>query len=157
MDIYSYLHKDHLKVAKLFKEIIASKNQSERESLFLEVKMELELHSDPERDTFYKALEKKPKGMKDAEHGIDEHNEIKDALKKVSKLGSDQEAEWLINFGKLVHIVEHHVEDEESKMFEDGKKIISTKKAEELVDEMEALKDKMRKSQKFIDAYGTSK
>ena len=154
MDIYSYLHKDHLKVAKLFKEITASKDQQERVRLFLEVKKELELHADPEHDTFYKALEKKPKGEKDAEHGDEEHDEIKKALKTISKISPENESEWLINVGKLMHIVEHHVEDEESTMFEDGKKIISEKQAVALVEEMDALKEKLRSSKKFIDAYG---
>jgi hypothetical protein len=154
MDIYSYLHKDHQKVAKLFKEITSAKDQNTREQLFLEVKMELELHADPEKNTFYKALEKKPKGEKDVEHGNEEHDEIKEALKKISKIDASNEAEWLVNFGKLVYIVEHHVEDEESTMFEDGKKIISAKKAEELTEEMEALKEKMKATKKFIDTYG---
>lgn len=154
MDIYTYLHKDHLKVSKLFKQITASKNQAEREQLFLEVQKELELHADPERDTFYKALEKKSKGKEDSEHGIEEHKEIKKALKTISKISSENETEWLIEVGKLMHIVEHHVEDEESTMFEDGKKIITEKKATALVEEMEQLKEKMRRSKKFIDTYG---
>lgn len=146
MDIYTYLHKDHLKVSKLFKEITASKDQNEREALFLEVKKELELHADPERDTFYKALEKKAKGKEDAEHGIEEHKEIKKALKAISKINSENESEWLIHIGKLMHIVEHHVEDEESTMFADGKKIISDKQAVLLAEEMESLKQTMRSS-----------
>ncbi|RUR04227.1 hemerythrin domain-containing protein [Legionella sp. km772] len=151
MDIYTYLHKDHLKVSKLFKEITASNNQSEREELFLEVQMELELHADPERDTFYKALDKRAKGKEDAEHGIKEHKEIKKALKAVRMAKS--ESEWLINMGKLMHTVEHHVEDEESSMFEDGKKIISEKQAKDLVDEMEAMKEKLRSSKKFLSNF----
>lgn len=154
MDIYTYLHKDHLKVSRLFKEIIAAKDQTAREAIFIEVKKELELHADPENETFYKALEKKPKGKADAEHGEDEHDEIKKALKILSKINSENEAEWLINVGKLMHIVEHHVKDEETTMFEDGKKIISEKKAIALAEEMELLKEKMRTSKKFIDTYG---
>ncbi len=154
MDIYTYLHKDHLKVSKLFKEITASKNQEQREKLFLEIKKELELHADPEHETFYKALEKKPKGKEDAEHGTKEHNEIKKALKAISKISSENESEWLINLGKLIHIVEHHVEDEESTMFEDGKKIISDKQAVLLAEEMDSLKEKLRSSKKFKETYG---
>ncbi|MBA2709704.1 MAG: hemerythrin domain-containing protein [Tatlockia sp.] len=154
MDIYTYLHKDHLKVSKLFKEITASKNQEERVKLFLEVKKELELHADPENDTFYKALEKKPKGKEDSEHGAHEHQEIKKALKTISKISPDNESEWLINLGKLMHIVEHHVEEEESEMFEDGKKIISDKQAQVLAEEMESLKEKIRSSKKFKETYG---
>lgn len=152
MDIYTYLHKDHLKVSKLFKEITSSSDQLQRESLFLEVKKELELHADPERDTFYKALEKKAKGKEEAEHGTEEHKEIKKALKAVSS--SKRESEWLINFGKLVQIVEHHVEEEETEMFPDGKKIISEKQAVTLTEDMEELKEKIRSSRKFIEAYG---
>lgn len=151
MDIYTYLHKDHLKVSKLFKEITASTNQKEREKLFLEVKKELELHADPERDTFYEALKKKPKGEEDAEHGTKEHTEIKQALKRISL--SKNESEWLINIGKLMHIVDHHVKEEESTMFDDAKKIISEKRAKELVEEMELKKEKLCTSKKFMSNY----
>lgn len=154
MDIYTYLHKDHLKVSKLFKEITHSKDQKERELLFLEVKKELELHADPEHDTFYNALEKKAKGKEDADHGNEEHDEIKKALKAISNIGPGNESEWLINIGKLIHIVEHHVEDEESTMFKDGKKIISDKQAVLLAEEMDSLKETLRSSKKFIDRYG---
>ncbi|MBA2657328.1 MAG: hemerythrin domain-containing protein [Tatlockia sp.] len=157
MDIYTYLHKDHLKVSKLFKEITGSKDQKERERLFLEVKKELELHADPEHETFYKALEKKAKGKEDAEHGTEEHDEIKKALKAISQISPENESEWLINIGKLMHIVEHHVEDEESTMFEDGKKIISEKQAVLLAEEMESLKKKLRASKKFIESYSDEK
>ncbi|MFJ1270206.1 hemerythrin domain-containing protein [Legionella lytica] len=152
MDIYNYLHKDHLSVSKLFKQIIDSQDSEERKRLFIEVKKELELHADPERDTFYKALEKRAKGKEDAEHGEEEHKEIKKALKAVDK--SETESQWLINIGKLIHIVEHHVEDEETTLFEDGRKIISDTKAELLVEEMESLKDKLRSSKKFIETFG---
>lgn len=154
MDIYQYLHKDHLQVATLFKQITTAKDQVEREALFLEVKKELELHADPEHETFYKALGKKSKGKEDAEHGTHEHDQIKKAIKTISKIPSENESEWLINLGRLMHIVEHHVEDEESTMFADGKQIISDAQAKELVAEMESLKETLRSSRKFVEAYG---
>lgn len=153
MDIYTYLHKDHLKVSRLFKKIIASQDQQEREALFLDVRKELELHADPEKQTFYKALEKKSKGQEDAEHGTEEHDEIKKAIKTITGISSENESKWLIHFGKLVHIVEHHVEDEEKTMFKDAKKIISEKQATELVKDMESLKEKLRSSSKFKKNY----
>jgi hemerythrin superfamily protein len=149
MDIYKYLKKDHQKVSQLFKQIIQEEDANKREVLFLEVKKELELHADPEDKTFYKALKKNSKGKKDAEHGEKEHTEIKDALKKLSKISPTETVKWLVQFGELKQIVEHHVEDEEGKMFKDGKKIISAKRAKELAEEMEALKEKMKKIKKF--------
>jgi hypothetical protein len=153
LQIYDYLKKDHRKVSGLFKKIIAATTGREREKLFLEVKKELELHSDPEHDTFYKALSKSQKGEEDAEHGAKEHNEIKDALAKLSKIPSSATTKWLVQFGELKYIVEHHVEDEETKMFKDAKAIISTEEANELTVEMEELKEKMKESKKFIKEF----
>ena len=41
-------------------------------------------------------------------------------------------------------------------MFVDGKKIIPDKKAVLLVEEMEAIKEKVRSSKKFKESYGAS-
>jgi hypothetical protein len=153
MDIYNYLKKDHRKVASLFKQIIEAEDIVQREQLFLEVKKELELHADPEDKTFYKALKKSKAGKEDAEHGEKEHSEIKSALKKLNKIASHETIKWLVQFGELKHIVDHHVEDEETKMFKDGKKVISAKRASELSEEMEALKQKMKKSKKFKENF----
>lgn len=53
-----------------------------------------------------------------------------------------------------MHMVAHHGEDEETTLFENGKKIISEKKSVTLVDEMEDLKEHLRSSKKFEEAYG---
>lgn len=156
MDIYNYLKKDHQKVSNLFKQIIEENDINKREALFLEAKKELELHADPEDKTFYKALKKNSKGKKDAEHGEKEHDEMKDALKKLSKISPNETVNWLVQFGELKHIVEHHVEDEENKMFKDGKKIISAKRAKELAEEMDALKEKLKKTKKFQTEFLSS-
>ena len=153
MLIYDYLKKDHQKVSALFKKIIAATTGKARELLFLEVKKELELHADPEHNTFYKALSKSTKGMEDAEHGDEEHDEIKDALAKLSRIPVASLSKWLVQFGELKYIVEHHVEDEETKMFKDAKAVISTAEANQLSVEMEELKTKMKASSKFIKQF----
>jgi hypothetical protein len=149
------LKKDHRKVSAIFKKIIAASSSKVREKLFLEVKKELTLHADPEHATFYKALQKSQEGKEDAQHGDKEHSEIKDALAKLSKISSSTTNKWLVQFGELKYIVEHHVEDEESKMFEDGKEILSSHEAEELTVQMEALKVEMKGSMKFKKEFGS--
>lgn len=151
--IYSYLKKDHQKVADLFENIIAASSQDEREKFFLEVEMELELHADPEKNTFYKALAQRKKGEEEAKHGKEEHKEMKAAIKKLKLIPSSEEAQWLVQFGVLKHIVEHHVKEEEHEMFTDAKKIISDKKAFELVEEIESLKQKKLKDAKFMEKF----
>ncbi len=154
MNIYTYLKKDHAKVARLFKKIIAANSNKIRKLLFLQVKKELELHADPEHTTFYKALKESSKGKEDVSHGDKEHNEIKKSLRKLSKISLNNISKWLVQLGELKYIVEHHVEDEESNMFNHAKKVISTARSNELAMEMQQLKDKMKKLKSFQKAYG---
>ncbi len=153
MDIYSYLRKDHRKVSSLFKQIIAEENPEIREELFLQLKLELELHADPENETFYKALSKNKEGKEEAHHGEHEHDEIKRALYKLSKISPTDTAEWFVHLGELKRMVEHHVEEEEHEMFELGKKVISDKQAIELVAQMEDLKEKKANSKIFMNKF----
>jgi hypothetical protein len=156
MDIYTYLQKDHRKVARLFKNIISSRTSKEKKRLFLELKQELELHADPEHHTFYEALRTNNLiGEEDAAHADKEHNEIKKSLAKLNKV-SNNTVHWWVQLGELKRIVEHHVEDEENKMFEDAKNIISESEAEELVEKMEKLKETMMQSKLFKNKYASN-
>jgi hypothetical protein len=51
MDIYAYLKKDHRKVEDLLSKVVKA-TQAKRQQLFLDIHKELELHSDPEKETF---------------------------------------------------------------------------------------------------------
>src|SRR5688572_19228138 len=114
MDIYAYLKKDHRLVKGLMEKTMASSNASEREELFDEIREELELHSETEEKTFYKAIkEKGPKYLQEKEgHAVEEHDEIRNLLRDLGKISVDSD-EWLILFGELKHAVEHHVHEEE--------------------------------------------
>jgi hypothetical protein len=153
MNIYTYLKKDHAKVAKLFKLIIAAEKQKERESIFLQLKQELELHSDPEHSTFYQALKKSSSGAEEAAHGDEEHDKIKKLLTKLSKFPVGSPTQWLVQLGALKYIVEHHVEDEEKTMFPEGEAVISATEAETLAVKMDELKEKMKKSKSFQNKF----
>ncbi|MCE3238453.1 MAG: Hemerythrin cation binding domain protein [Gammaproteobacteria bacterium] len=157
MNIYNYLKKDHKKVKQLFNKIILSKSPKERENYFLEIRKELELHADTEHSTFYQALKSNPAGEDDAKHGDKEHEKIKKSLLKLSKIPLKETAKWFVQLGELKNIVEHHVEEEESKMFKDAQEILSDKEAEELSLKMEELKDKMMNSKSFQTKFGKMK
>jgi hypothetical protein len=157
MDIYHYLIKDHRKVSSLFKKIIAAKSAKERVAYFLEIKKELTLHADSEHSTFYVALRKSSKGQKDAKHGDKEHVEIKKSLAKLSKIPATETSKWLVQCGELKHLVDHHVDDEETRMFKDAKKVISHKKAIELAEEMDELKVKIAGTKQFLRQFPQSK
>jgi len=146
MNIYTYLKKDHRAVSALMEEVLSTHNPEKQEELFERIKEELELHADTEEKTFYVAIKNKGgKLLKEKEdHAEEEHAEIRNFLKQieVAKPGSN---DWLIAFGELKHAVEHHVEEEESDIFEKAKKVLSDAQAYELALEMDEMKkDKQR-------------
>ncbi|MCD6040035.1 MAG: Hemerythrin cation binding domain protein [Gammaproteobacteria bacterium] len=149
MNIYTYLKKDHQKVKQLFKKIILAKTSKERENYFLEIRKELELHATSEDATFYKAIKINSKNNKIVEHAEEEHAEIKKLLSKLSKISSKETAIWLVKCGELKYAVEHHVKEEESKIFEKSKEVLSEEEAEKLAVKIKELKSNMAKSSLF--------
>ena len=150
MDIYSYLKKDHKKVAKLMEELLATDNIKERMVLFDNIKHDLLLHAKTEQDTFYKALEDKKITKEIIEEAEKEHKEMEKYLKKLSDLEFSSE-EWIEQFGEFKHSVTHHVEEEEKMIFDKAEKVLSSEVAEELAEKMDDFK-KMPKYQKKADA-----
>lgn len=148
MDIYSYLKKDHRTVAELMEAVVMSKSRTQRAELFATIKEELTLHADTEEATFYKAIEAASRSKQvheKMEHADEEHDEIRDYLKKLSAIpvGTD---EWIEQFGEFKHAVTHHVEEEENEIFEKAKKYLTKEKATDLAREMDALKKQQKKT-----------
>ncbi|MFU8798068.1 MAG: hemerythrin domain-containing protein, partial [Gammaproteobacteria bacterium] len=143
MDIYQYLKRDHKKVKNLFSEIISEKRNKKRKNLLDEVIEELTLHMESERKTFYKELKKQSESKEEAQHGDKEHGYIKKAIAKLTELPAES-TEWFVQLGELKSIVEHHIKEEESTMFKAAKKILSKEMASDLVDKMEAEKQKIQ-------------
>jgi hemerythrin superfamily protein len=141
MDIYTYLKKDHRKVADLMEQVVAS-GSSQREALFQQIKQELTLHADTEEPTFYRAVEhaSRSKNVQEKmEHADEEHDEIREYLEKLGAIPFES-TEWMEQFGELKHAVTHHVEEEESEIFEKAKKYLSDKQAKELAVQMDEMK-----------------
>jgi hypothetical protein len=141
MNIYTYLKQDHEKVASLFKQIIATENISEREDFFAELQQELTIHADAENATFYKELKKHPETKELIQHATKEHNEVKDFLASLEDMEAGS-SEWLVQLGELKHSVEHHVEEEEKKIFKEARKVLTKEIEKDLLEKIEAFKEK---------------
>ena len=141
MDIYNYLKEDHQKVSDLMDKVLAARSATRREELFEEIKKELTLHSETEQATFYAALEGQEPTEERIEDAEEEHDEITQYLEKLSTMKADS-PKWMECFGEFKHAVSHHVkeEEEEERIFEKAKKVLSKQDAQNLAREMDALK-----------------
>ena len=142
MKIYDYIHKDHKKVSALFKKISAAKTAKMKNELYQKIFSELTLHLVSEENTFYLTLEKYSQSEPKVEHGEEEHTEIKQAMNKLKKLSATS-IDWLVQFGVLKQLVEHHVNDEETRIWAAAKQVLSSQQENQLTIEMEQYKQKM--------------
>lgn len=143
MDIYSYLKKDHRNVSALMEKVLRARSATQREKLFDQIQDELLLHAETEHATFYAALEDERETEEKIEDAEDDHDEIKDYMEKLSSMSADSD-KWMELFGEFKHAVEHHVRDEEQRIFEKARHVLSDDDAEDLAEEMQQMKEEAR-------------
>lgn len=150
MTIYSLLIDDHKKVEKLFKEIESLKKANEEkkeskeiEKLFNSIFMELKIHRKAEEKEFYNFLAN-TKEMQSLILECKEEHSIFDKLLEELKEGSQYNAKWFAKLHELKEIVEHHVSEEEGKLFQKAKKILNKDDEKEIGENFLKSKDELK-------------
>jgi len=137
--IYEYLKKDHKKVSDLFADFEQTQEKAKKKEILEKIMDELVVHAHSEQDTFYVALENHSQTKTDGSHGRKEHKEIESQIESLKK-SSSLEKDWEGEVAKLKKLVEHHVQEEENKIFDDAKKVLSQETAVMLTEKMKSLK-----------------
>ena len=142
MDIYSYIQRDHRKVAELMDDLLAINLAAVQLNIFDRINTELELHAASEEQTFYAALEEASR-QASVEHRVvhakADHDEIRGLLLWL-KTESISSPMWLEKFGELKHAVEHHVKEEEGEIFGKARNLLTQAQANQLARDMGRIK-----------------
>lgn len=149
MDIYEYLKKDHKKVADLFAQFEKQENLDRQVEIFNLINLELFLHAESEQATFYKRLEANQNSMEEVKHAEKEHREIEEKLLALAQAAVHDNV-WKQGVLDLKKLVDHHVSEEEGKIFNKAKKVLSAAEAYFVKEEMHYLKMAMK--QKIMTA-----
>jgi hypothetical protein len=144
MDAFTLLKNDHKKVAALFAEIEPTTERAvkTREEAFGKLKEELDVHTHIEEKILYPALKKEAETRDITFEGLQEHHVIKMLLAELSGMAVDSEV-WTAKAKVLQENVEHHVEEEETKMFKLGREVLTSEQIEDLGTRLEAEKNKV--------------
>ncbi len=142
MDIYSYIQRDHRKVAELMDDLLSINLSAVQLNIFDRIKTELQLHAAAEEQTFYTALEAASREARVEDrvvHAKADHDEIRDLLAFLSEESIAGPA-WMEKFGELKHAVEHHVKEEEGEIFGKARNLLSVELANQLARDMDRVK-----------------
>jgi Hemerythrin HHE cation binding domain len=145
MDAFTLLKNDHKKVAALFEQIEPTTERAvkTREEVFGKLKEELDIHTHIEEKILYPVLKQEAETRDITFEGLEEHHVIKMLLAELAGMAVNSE-EWTAKAKVLQENVEHHVEEEETKMFKLGREVLTKEQIEDLGTRLEAEKNKLR-------------
>lgn len=146
MNIIELLKEDHRTVDRLFQKVKAT-DEGEHPELFEQIKEELEIHAHVEEKIFYpKLIEEGDEELKDITlEGIEEHHQAKIFLRELSNL-ADESEKFEPKLKVLMEDIEHHVQEEEGKMFPMVEEQFDETTLEELGRQVEEEKGRYKKS-----------
>ena len=147
MNAFTLLKADHKKVAGILEKLDSTTERGvkTREELFTQLKTELDVHTRIEETIFYPALERADETRDITLEAFEEHRLVKQLLGELESMDKSEE-EWTAKFTVLKENIEHHVEDEEGKMFPKARKVLGEEGADTLGTRMEAAKEKQLKA-----------
>jgi hemerythrin superfamily protein len=138
-DIFSLLHKEHNVTKQLFEKIkVASPAQG---ALFSELAEDLSLHMEGEEHLFYPRLRDTVEAKDETMEAYDEHNEAKGILKEINNIPFGNK-EWMAKLDELRRSVEHHVDEEERRLFDKARRLIDKEESERMARTFQAERER---------------
>jgi hemerythrin superfamily protein len=132
MEIYQTLKKDHQEVKSLFNELLSlNENDNYRHTLIDKIASELIPHARAEEAVFYNTLRACDADTGTIMHSFKEHMESETLLRTLQ--AKDKiDLDWKKTAIKLLESLEHHIQEEEGKVFALAKNILSTEEATQI-------------------------
>lgn len=147
MNAIKLLKDDHNEFRSLFSSYKASDKYQEKYNIFKQIKEKLDVHTHIEETIFYPEVRKKEGLEEITKEGIEEHHVGDLLVREISDL-TEESDKFEPKMDVLIESTEHHLQEEEGKMFPKVEEKFSEEKLEELGQKMEKEKQNFRKSQK---------
>jgi hemerythrin-like domain-containing protein len=142
-DIYTKLKNDHEAVAHLLQQLLemetGTANAGKRQAVFTELKHSLIPHSKAEDEIFYAPLREHSATRDLIRDAQDEHQRIETQLNDLDRIEKN-DALWGARLHSLKGIIEHHVREEEEKVFPKARTVFTAQRANELGRQFEQAK-----------------
>ena len=138
MNIFEALRVSHETQRALAVRLLASEPQgAERHRIFLDLKRELLAHETAEERCFYVPLFEHDSTVNASRHAISEHHEIDEMVEDLEQQELNAPG-WMAGARKLCEKIEHHLQEEETKFFQEAGKVLTEQQKQSLAKEYEA-------------------
>ena len=144
LDAVALLKKDHALVKDLLKKMDEEEDTDQLKNMFEQLMDELGVHERIEEEIFYPALQKLPKAREDVLESFEEHHLVDEIVSEMDVETNDEK--WKAKFTVMKENIEHHIKDEEEKLFPKAEELLGEKKLGELGAQMADLKEAEREA-----------
>jgi hemerythrin-like domain-containing protein len=144
-ELFELLQNDHDKVKSILDDLSeTSRNaQKTRESTFKKLKDELIPHMRAEEQAFYSALEQYEEAREVALEALEEHHVAEGVLNELSSMDLTDE-HWSAKLKVFQEILEHHIEEEESEVFDAAEESFDDDQMEEIAQQVKSIKQEIK-------------
>lgn len=141
MTIYDALKKDHRKVQGLLDRLVALKEgqEDERATLIEEIRDELIPHARAEEAVFYNSIRAVNTAKDLIWHGYEEHM-MAETLLRTLQVAAKIDVEWTKGAQKLRAAINHHIEEEETRIFPVAQQLFTQDEARVMAEAFEEMK-----------------
>ena len=141
MDALELLIKDHREIMEIFKEVEVSHKTKDGKlnENFERLLQALEMHMNIEETMFYPNIVDKKDTRDLTLEGIEEYHVVREILKELN-LDPKNTVEWKVKLKVCRENVEHHVDEEETELFPDVKKVLSKDRLNQIGNDLEEKK-----------------
>jgi hemerythrin-like domain-containing protein len=149
MNAIELLKADHKKVKDILSQLSESTDRAskKRAELVAKLEMEITIHTKLEEEILYPAY--KEAGGKEQEkmyyEAKEEHRTVDSLVLPDLKATETTTPEFAGRAKVVKELLEHHIEEEETEMFPEARKLLGNAKLEELGEQMEAMKAQYKK------------
>lgn len=145
MLIYDALRKDHDTVRQLLNELVmlSENDEQRRHGLIDQIRDEIVPHARAEESVFYNSLRAIDAAKDVVMHGYQEHMEAETLLRTL-QVKDKIDADWKATAQKLKKAIEHHIQEEEGKIFNVAQQLFTEDEARMMGEAFEQLKPEVR-------------
>lgn len=124
-NIFEALGESHERQRALCKALRDSGPQGDgRQQLFRELRREESAHAAAEERFLYAPILMADTGLAPSRHALAEHHKIEELFEELAQRAPSERG-WMQRAGTLCEKIEHHLEEEESRFFQQSGKILS--------------------------------